>query len=310
MPTEQPADAGSEQSIEQRLAALDAPTDTAPEDDTEAAPVAQAEDDSADEQPDELAPEPEDDGFVEVEYDGVKFKAPQQAKDAFMREQDYTRKTQEVAKLQEAAQDRLHFAEAREQLVGAILQDVAEFRALQTQRAQYDNVDWTALYNSDPGQALKLRDQRDQLDRQLQSYQAQISAKAQAHQSAASQHADKQWLLAVEAAKARIGKFSADEDAAMLKIAKDLGFSEKEIKSKLADPRILHAFHKAAKWEMLQQQKPGAVKAVAKAPPVLKPGASQGQRAATESKYKDVRQSLKKSGSIDDAAKLFMLRGN
>ena len=71
----------------------------------------------------------------------------------------------------------------------------------------------------------------------------------------------------------------------------------------------MHALYKAAKWDALQAGKKAAVEKVSKAPPVVKPGANQGQRATSEQKYKQARQSLKKTGSVQDAVRAFMLRG-
>lgn len=309
MQTEQPDSSGSEMSIEDRLASLEAPqTPEADESPAAAAPAEVEAADQTDEQAEAEDVQPGDD-FVDVEYEGVTFKAPAKAKDAFMRDADYTRSKQETARIAEAAQDRIHFAEAREQVIGQIMQDVAEAHALESQVKAFDNVDWQAAYANDPGHAMRMRDQRDALKQQLQERRQLIQAKAANAQQMATQHSEKQWALAVEGAKARIGSFTPAEDAAMARVAQELGFTDKELKSRFADPRVLHAIYKAAKWDALQKSKPGAVAAVSKAPPVLKPGASQGQRAATESKYKETRQALKKSGSVDDAARLFMLRG-
>ena len=44
-----------------------------------------------------------------------------------------------------------------------------------------------------------------------------------------------------------------------------------------------------------------------KAPPVIKPGASKGQNAEVSQRFKDTRQSLRKSGSLDDAARLIQM---
>jgi hypothetical protein len=58
----------------------------------------------------------------------------------------------------------------------------------------------------------------------------------------------------------------------------------------------------------LQSGKSAAVASVQKAPPVVKPGASV-PGAAAERKFKDARQSLKKSGSVDDFARVLIARG-
>ena len=96
---------------------------------------------------------------------------------------------------------------------------------------------------------------------------------------------------------------------AMLKQVQELGFTEEEIRGRYADPRILHAIYKAAKWDTLQSGKAKTVAAVQKAPPVVKPGASKGQGAVQSDQYKKARDAFKRSGSLADGARLLMLRG-
>jgi hypothetical protein len=140
----------------------------------------------------------------------------------------------------------------------------------------------------------------------MQAKQQAISQKAQQGQQILAQHAEKQWQFAVEGVRQRIGKVSPEEDAAMLAQVQALGFDSKEIKTKLADSRILQAIYKAAKWDALQAGKTAALKTAAKAPPVIKPG-SNTQNTATV-KDKIVRDRLRKSGDYKDAARLLMAR--
>lgn len=297
---------GPEASIEDRLiAALE------PEAAQEPAQVEQTPEveDSAEEAEAE-ADQPEEADFAEVQdEEGRTHKVPAALKDQFLMRADYTRKTMEAANLAKAAQDRIHFAEAREQITAAVVQDIAEVKALELQLKQFEGMDIASLYQSDPGTALRLRDQRDELRRQIAEKQQAIGTKARTLQEGQQQHFAKQWQMAVEGVKQRIGQYTPGEDAAMLKQVQALGFTEEEMRGRYADPRILHAIYKAAKWDTLQANKGKAVKSAESAPPVVKPGASKGPGVAADQKYRQTRESLKKSGSVHDAAKLFMLRG-
>lgn len=309
MSTEQSQD--SDASIHQRFVAAftpEAAEESAPAAETETSPLEAAEydadaTDETTEQP-EAAPD-----VVDVEDDdGTPHKVPAKLKDAFLRRADYTRKTQEAATLAETAQDRLQYVEAREQFTEAFTQKAAEVQALKLQLKQFDGVDIGALYTSDPGTALRLRDQRDDLRRQVMEGE-QILSQGKAHlDQIVKQHSEKQWGLAVQGAKQRIGTFTPGEDAAMLKQVAELGFTEREIKGRFADPRILHAIYKAAKWDTLQANKGKAVATAQTAPPVLKPGASKGPGVAAEQQYRDARAQLKKSGDVRDAARLFLMK--
>jgi hypothetical protein len=300
-----------EASVESRLEAFFSPKAEAP---VEEKPEieAQQEEQTVEDEPTEEAAEgetpAEDSGLVEIEYeDGKTAKVPPELKEAHLRWKDYSQKTAQVSQLAKSAEDRLQFAEAREQAFGAVMQEVAEYKALQSQRAQFDNVDWGALYNADLGQAVKLRDQRDQLDKQLATMAQTIQSKTANIQQIQSQHYSKQWELAVSGAKQALGSYSQADDMAAAQWAQTRHFTEAELKGRFADARVLEAIHKAAKWDALQAGKPGAVAKAQAAPPVVKPGGSKGASVAAQSKYKDARQQLKRSGSVQDAARLFKM---
>ena len=296
----------SEVSIESRLAAAFAAEETgAPE----AAPV-------------ETAPEASDEPTAEVETeevaedvfefeadDGTTVKLPAAVEKAVLRQKDYTQKTMQLAELQKAAQDRLQYAEAREQLSAAVLDDVTQLRSIESQLKQYQEADWPALYEANPGQALRFQQVMRDLEKQVSQKQQEINAKVQHVQQATQKHHQFQWEAAEKGARQMIGDISAADNAAMLRTVESLGITPQEFKSRFADPRIIAMTHKAAKWDALQAGKSKAVQAANQAPPVVKPGASKGPGAASEQKYKDVRASLRKSGSLQDAAKLMLLRG-
>jgi hypothetical protein len=259
------------------------------------------------ETPNEYEAEPADD-LVEIELeDGEKYRVPPKLKDRVMADKDYTVKTQELAVQRKAVEDKAMFVEAREKLSEALNEDMAEVQRLEYQRKQYEGLDWSALYNADPGQAMKLRDQRDELAREIAQKTDTLQQKVRRGHEMLTQHADKQWEIAVEGAKQRIGKVSPAEDAAMLDQVRVLGFDASEIKSKLADSRILQAIHKAAKWDALQKAKPGAVQAAQKAPPILKSGPV-NPNAQQNTREKALRQQVKKTGNINDVARLLASR--
>ena len=311
MADEQPLDSGSEASIVDRLAAQFAP-EPAPEvaQEAEQPPVEQevsADDEPVDEdQPAEVAEvEPSAPDTVEFEDDdGQKHKIPAKFKDAHLRWKDYTAKTQELAKLQTAAHDRIHYAEAREQVTQAVIGEVMELRALQAQSEQYKSLDWSRLYAADPGLAMQLRDQRDQLERQIQTKESEIRSKAAKAQEMTKQHGERQWALAVEATRARLGNVSDADDAAMLSQVREMGFTTEELQTRFADPRFLHLVLKAAKYDAQAKAKPALLQQVQKAPPVLKPGATKGQGAIEAERFKNDRQQLRKSGDVKDAGRL------
>ena len=306
METEQPV---TDSDIQGRMSSFfGGPPEVAPQPEAEPPEAQTAEPAEADEaEPNEYEAEPADD-LVEIELDdGEKYRVPPKLKDRVMADKDYTVKTQELAVQRKAIEDKAQYIEAREKLSEALRADMDEVQRLEYQRKQYEGLDWSALYNADPGNAMRLRDQRDELAREIQQKSATLQQKMQRGQEILSQHAEKQWEIAVEGAKQRIGKVTPAEDAAMLEQVRALGFDAAEIKSKLADSRILLAIHKAAKWDALQKAKPGAVATAQKAPPILKAGPV-NPNASTDSREKALRQQVRKSGRVDDVARLLASR--
>ena len=275
----------------------------------EAAPVETVQE-NTDEPTTEVAQEEVQEDIFEFEADdGTTLKLPAAVEKAVLRQKDYTQKTMQLAELQKQAQDRLQYAEAREQLSAAVMDDVTQLRSIESQLKQYQEADWPALYEANPGQALRFQQVMRDLEKQAAQKQQEINAKVQHVQQATAKHNQFQWEAAEKGARQMIGDISAADNAAMLRTVESLGITPQEFKARFADPRIIAAVHKAAKWDSLQASKPNAVKTANQAPPVVKPGASKGQGAASEQKYKDVRASLRKSGSLQDAAKLLILRG-
>lgn len=242
----------------------------------------------------------DDDGTVHQIPKALEGKIPLRA--------EFTRKTQEAARLAEVAQDRLYFAETRERFNEAFSQKGGEVQALKHQLAQLENLN-PAVYGGDQTALWQHFQSVQQLKDKVRAGEQELQQWNSQFQTIAKQHAERQWGLAVNGAKERIGAFTPGEDVAMANQVRALGFTDAEIKGRFADPRVLHAVYKAAKWDALQAQKGKSLEAVKAAPPVLKPGASKGPGAANDQRVKDARANLRKSGSVDAAARYFLLKG-
>ena len=288
-PVEEVAD---ESSIDDRLAAALEPQAEEPEE-----PAIQSEEEPAAE-----VEQPEDEA-EEVEFEGKAYKVPKEIKGALLRQSDYTQKTQELATLRKQAEDRMQFAEAQQQLMAAVHQEATEYAALKKQLENFNNVDWQALYSADPGQAFGLQAQANKLKETLAEKERVLAEKLKTQERIREAHAQKQWAFAVEAAKQRIGKLTQEEDIAMAQQAAALGFDESELKGRFADPRLLHAIYKAAKWDALQQGKLLASKKVAEARP-MKPASRSAPQAQRDGAFADAREKLRKTGREEYAERL------
>lgn len=272
----------------------------APAEDIEALP-------EGDDQAEQAEEAPEDDLYEFVAEDGEAIKVPAKLKSALEAGTDYTRKTQEVARLRQQAEDKAQYNEAREAFMNQAFADASELQVLQNELKRYQQTDWDALYNASPGQALKLQQQMREIERGVAEKQAALAQKGQQIQAAQSRHVETQWQLAEQGALQRIGHLTPADNQAMADQVRALGFDAKEFKAKAADPRLLHAIYKAAKWDALQASKGQAVQKATAAPPVVKPGANQ-TLSQSANREKTLRANLRAKGSLKDAAALIAAR--
>ena len=114
-----------------------------------------------------------------------------------LRNEDYTQKTQSVAEQRRAFEaERQQFAQ-QQQLASQHIEKVAEIKAIDRQLEQYQKLDWNALVDADPVNAMKL-------DRQMRELQQQRGAS----------------VAAVEQAQARTSYESQQETARRIHEAK------------------------------------------------------------------------------------------
>jgi small-conductance mechanosensitive channel len=316
MPTEETMSEQTQEadsaSVESRLANFFAP-EAAPEEQPQAEaqqPQEAAAPEAVEtEQPQEAAPETEGEAF---EVDGVEYRLPSDLKakvaewrEGHLRREDYTQKTQQLAELTRQAAAINEAFQVQKQFDDQIAPKRDELARVKHQLSQFKAVNWADL---DVQQHLSLRSQMEQLKDTANELEGQI--KAEQSKFAESTVSKKRELLETghRYLASAIKGWNEQTQESAISAARSVGFTDNEIGS-VIDPRFVHMAWKAAQFDKLQSGKPAAVAAVQKAPPVVKPGASLGTGVAAESKYRDARSSLKKSGSLKDAARLFMLKG-
>jgi hypothetical protein len=210
--------------------------------------------------------------YIDFEADdGSTIKLPAKAKDAVLRRQDYDKKNAQTSVRERLADDKIQYAEAREQLSAAVMDDIAAYKTLERDLAAFKGVDWSSLYESNPGQAMALQHRRGELQQQLSEAERTITGKAKALQDAKDRHTQTQWAEAEKGARLLIGTITQKENVAMAETVQALGISPKKFQEKYADPAIIAAVYKASKWDALQASK--SVPKNQNAPPVVKAGA-------------------------------------
>jgi len=222
---------------------------------------------------------------------------------------DYTKKTQEVAEqrkeleaLQEQFNETTKQFQEQQQLNNLLIEDVAKVTALDQQLAQYQNVDWQKLSDSDFVEAQKLFFQYNQLQQERNQAVSQFEAKRQDALNRQQQMIANQVAKGKEQLSKEIPNWSPETTQEIVSVGKQYGFTDNELNA-IIDPRHVRVLHDAMQWRKLQSKNSVTKKKVASAKPVVKPG-SKDQKRVASSNVQKMRDQLRKTGSSDLASKL------
>lgn len=216
---------------------------------------------------DQPAGELPDEQVVEWETSsGEKFSAPvAELKAGYMRSQDYTHKTQELARerdsLSQHVQQQFQQVHQYAQELGALQLHNQVIQRLEASIAQINRYDDPTGYSSAVSELMMATKQRDGLAAHLQNVQ---QARTQ-EQSQAFQAAQKQAAAALSTGPDAIPGFGKELVQKLNVTGRDYGFSPEEM-STITDPRHIRVLHDAMKYRELQAKKPEALKKVQAAP--------------------------------------------
>ncbi|MDB5692334.1 MAG: hypothetical protein JWO81_1397 [Alphaproteobacteria bacterium] len=204
------------------------------------------------------APEEEEPGdadpaseIEEVEHDGKKYQVPKALKDAFLRQADYTRKTQEVADLRRAVE-----AE-RQAIRGTGEAEVAARAQLVTidqQLAHYQRIDWDTWEDQDPFEAQKGWRQFQQLQNARSQAAGQFAQVAQQRHLVQQQETARQ----IEEGRAVLARDIKDWSPRLAEALLDhgvsqYGFQRGEIEE-FTDPRMVKVLHDAWQYRSIAKK--------------------------------------------------------
>lgn len=275
----------------------DAEADSSEEGETEP----EADDVAEDEQPSEE---------FELQYNGATEKVPKDRAKALAQQGLYYERNQ--------AQAEQHWKQAQEvtQAIQAQLQAVPELQEASALVGMYqkaiesiDIAEMQQLATDDPAKYLAKLAEYNTLNRRLQEAESKRVQVAQ-------QFTESQQRFQQEALKReREALFKAIPDwrddakfkqarGRILAYMAERGFSEQEVGS-LMDHRALLVAYDAARFRESQKALKASAKQLGQKPQVAKPGASVTKAQASDEQAKALRQQLKKTGRLEDAAKLF-----
>lgn len=215
----------------------------------------------------EVEPPEEED---EIEVDGRKFALPKSAaekiKAGFMKDADYTRKTQEVAAQRQAVEAQRAEVEKARETQQQFIKEMAKVEALTDQLAQYEKVDWNALRAQDLDAYLEHQEIRRTLETQRNAAQEAVTQKQQQfaldeQQAIAKQVQDAEAYVqreipGGEARTKQLHEYAAKEG---------VKFDPLVAKALISNPALFKMMHKAELYDQLAQKQ--AAKQPAPPPP-------------------------------------------
>ncbi len=301
--TEQAAPAASAESIaasiEAKLANLGAPQseeqETVPAEGTEETAPSQGE-----EQPAEQAKEASDDS-VEVEFDGETYKVPTKLKEALMTTVDYTRKTQQLAEERRVVDAQSQMLQIQRELDQELSGENQQLSLIQAEIKRYNSADWSSM---DTDTLVKTKHTLDQLKDLQVDLKESIGKKTAEFDKKRQESFRKLREAGEKALSDAIPGWSREIGQKVAQFGQNEGYTEQEIQG-IYDPRMVKTLWKAMQWDNLQSSKPQVNQKIAKAPPVIKPGAAP-QKSQSAALHSEAMTRLQKSGDIKDAAAAFL----
>lgn len=220
------------------------------------------------------APAEEDDS-EEVDYEGEKYKLPKKLKDALLRQQDYTQKTQAVAEQRRALEAQAQQVQQHAQLSQQYVAEYAEALALDKELARYANIDWNQLTDADPVQAMKLDRQMRELQQRRNEVVSSVTQKQQAQAIEAQRIAQQRLNEGRAVLEREIKGWTPETAKALSEFGKNQGFTDAEL-AQVNDPRTVKILHKAWQYDQLMKAKTAKPEPVTQERPVTRITASKG----------------------------------
>jgi len=250
---------------------------------------------------------------VELEIDGkkeAKKLSLSELQKGYLRQQDYTKKTQEVAEMRRTAQQEIESQaqQARQQYQQQLL--VMRQALISHAAPELQNVNWNQLAEQDPAEFVRLSNKQAQLQGNLQ----RIDAEMQNH--AKQLHEQQQAALAqavqesVKVLQKDIEGWGDEKYKSLLKGGTDeYGFAAEEL-AQVYDSRVVKMLNDALQWRQLQKAKPQTEKRLLTVPKVVKPGTANQQQTPADNKEQEAATRLRKSGKPEDFAAMLLARGS
>lgn len=273
---------GSEKTTEKQSAAEKPAEEPKPELDAEGKPVVK-EEAKAEEKPAEET--------YEFEWKGTKYQVPPELKDlheGYLRNEDYTKKTQETAEMRRSAEALLQQAQKFQELQQAAQPQFETLAAVNQRLKAFQQINWNDLTAKDPVEAQRMFMAYQQTKEAKATAEADLQKAIGQHEQVANETRQKILQEGAKILERDIKGWSPEKAAKLNDFARaTYGFTAQEVAS-VADARVVKMINDAQQWHALQQSKPQLENKVVQASKTLKPQASDpaSQKSQAEAEIK------------------------
>lgn len=229
----------------------------------------------------------------------------------YMRQRDYTLKTQEVSKARAAIPQAVEqgVTEARNQYT----QSLAQLHALvqQTAAPELAQVDWQKLATESPAEFVRLSAKAQQVQNTLQAIAQRHHEETQRATQAKQQALQQEIAASAETLKHAIPGFSHEKYEALINgAAKEYGqygVTREDIAG-ITDAKAIIVINDALAYRALKAKQPSVANKIAQAPIPLKPGTAKSRSDVDKARTEPLQQRLRKTGDLEDAVALYAAR--
>lgn len=300
-----PDAAPKERDPQGRFAKTDAPQQDGDEPPPQESPQQADGNEPEERQTEQIEIDPEAPLFEVQQGEETKKLSLKELKSGWMMQQDYTRKTQELAdERRRTAQEKVQAVETER---SQYLQTLGQLQALMVQSVapELQNVDWNKLAVESPADYVRLDNRRKQAQYALQRVAEETQRVTQQQEREASERRSQAASESVKVLKEHIPAWNDDLYSELLKRGvQTYGYTSKEV-GEITDHRFIELLHDAHQFRALKDQKPVVDKKVAEVPKVVKPGQRQPVQNGQQKQFQDARTKLRESGRVEDAADVF-----
>lgn len=285
----------------QEPAAAEASTDAPTAEKTEAPQTDGTDTATTDESVETIEIDPDEELFEqELDVDGRKERKKlslREYQQGYLRQADYTRKTQELAKQRAEVQDVARQAEVKAAKEYAQKLDVLQGTLVKVAAPELASVDWNKLANEDPSEYVRLSNRATQLNQIISAIETEkTTAQKRADEEDNKKHAET-WQKSLETLQREIPDWGTPLVEKLVTTGKNVYGVDV---AQWRDAGQIKMLHDAMKYRETLARQPDVAKKIALAPKVLKPGAKQAFRPS-----QSVFETVRKTGKAADALPFF-----